>query len=412
MGSSEPTLLQRTTTMDFDDYSDLTSSVDTSLLEVPTEFQRTSEFDSLCNDPSSLPPPCTLVSYEGVVWTRIKGFSVPTDDFKAESGIWKLGWRLYHNHTNRHWWLSKQCHLAKRTLRSSCKEALYKADLASSGAISHLKKYHNMTRKGETVTRKRENTMDDCWTGNGDTEAEAIRNAAATAYNNNHFKALLYDWIVTNNVSFNQLDSEKLRKLLVYLNPRCKEALPSHQTVSRTVSSLYDKVLSVVTETLSSAVTKLNFSFDLWTSKNNIAMLGLCSHLFSKTGKPITTLLALPRQEGSHTGVNIADTVSTIIAQYNLQDKLGYFTTDNASSHDTCLQQLGREHHFEPNERWIRCCGHVFNLVGQAALLGSDSAALPQETDSFTEESELRHWRLRGPIGQLHNLVYWINRSP
>lgn len=28
------------------------------------------------------------------------------------------------------------------------------------------------------------------------------------------------------------------------------------------------------------------------------------------------------------------------------------------------------------------------------------------------EELELRQWRQKGPIGKLHNIVYWVNRSP
>ncbi len=261
--------------------------------------------------------------------------------------------------------------------------------------------------------RTQVNTIDEAWAANGETEAAAERNTTAASYDDNHFKALLYDWIISDNVAFNQLESEKFRSLLVYLNPRCKESIPHGQTARRTIGSSFDKVLGVVTEQLSNAVTKINFSFDLWTSKTNLAILGVCAHYINSIGKPVTSLLALPRQQGAHTGVNISDALGSITAQYNLTDKIGYFTTDNASSNDTCLQQLAKEYHFEPEERWIRCSGHIFNLVGQAALLGSSSAALPQAVeDCITEESELRHWRLRGPIGKLHNLVYWINRSP
>jgi len=182
--------------------------------------------------------------------------------------------------------------------------------------------------------------------------------------------------------------------------------------VSWTLGSLFDKVLGTVTETLYSAITNISFSFDLWTSKNNVAMLGLCAHFLNIDGESITSLLSMPRQFGSHTGLNIAETVSGIIAHYHLEGRLGYWTTDNASNNETCLDQLAKEYGFEASERWIRCCGHVFNLVGQAALLGSNPAALPQDTDCFTEESELCHWRQRGLVGKLHNLVYWINRSP
>ena len=61
----------------------------------------------------------------------------------------------------------------------------------------------------------------------------------------------------------------------------------------------------------------------------------------------------------------------------------------------------------------MRCSGHVFNLVGQAALFGSDSKAFLSDIEAaIVEELELKQWRKKGLIGKLHNIVYWINRSP
>lgn len=127
----------------------------------------------------------------------------------------------------------------------------------------------------------------------------------------------------------------------------------------------------------------------------------------------MTTLLALPRQKGKHSGYNLSETVSDIIAEYSLQDKLGYFTTDNAPSNETCLRYIGDEHSFDYKPKWLRCSGHVFNLVGQAALLGHDSDAFSRELENVTlEELELATWRKKGPIGKLHNVIYWTLRSP
>ena len=238
-------------------------------------------------------------------------------------------------------------------------------------------------------------------------------NTLAAAFEQHHFRALLYDWVIANNVPFEQLESPSFHRLIGYLNPRAEPIIPSSTTASRTVAILYDKTLGIVTETLQSAITKINVSFDLWTSKNKLALLGLCAHFINNSGNCITSLLALPRQKGRHTGFAIAETVSEIIASFGLQERIGYFTTDNASANEKTLNYLAQEHGFERNTRWVRCCGHIFNLVGQAALFGSDSEAFAQEVEDVTiEELELRQWRRKGPIGKLHNVVYWINRSP
>jgi len=162
---------------------------------------------------------------------------------------------------------------------------------------------------------------------------------------------------------------------------------------------LYDKVLGCVTEVLQSAITKIHFSFDLWTSKNQLALLGLVAHFINKKGVPTTTLLALPRQRGKHTGERLAETISEIIHAFSLQDKVGSFITDNASSNDTCLEHLAEELGFVAKECWIRCSGHTFNLVAQAVLFGSNWQAFELEIENATlEEQLLLHWRKKGPI--------------
>ena len=399
--------------MTSDDLSELIATVSTSELEVPTELVRTNDFNSTTNHPPSETRPSNLRGYEGIDWNRLKGYKVPVDEFRSDVWIWSEGWRLYHTSSDRYYWLCKRCHKQKRLLRNTLKEALYRADLATSGARAHMKSYHKLTSEGPVVANSKESTLDNHIVKNGYDRETERDNEAATEFDQHHFRALLYDWIISDNLSFHQLESDKLRSLLEYLEPRTKGLMPSHQTVSRTIASVYDKVLGLVTDSLNSALTKINISFDLWTSKNKLALLGLCAHYIDNTGKPVTTLLALPRQSGFHSGFNLSETISAIISEFGLSNKVGYITTDNASSNETCLQFISNEFGFEYKPKWLRCSGHVFNLVGQAALLGNNSDAFAKEVeDASLEEIELATWRRRGPIGKRNNIIYWILRSP
>lgn len=155
-----------------------------------------------------------------------------------------------------------------------------------------------------------------------------------------------------------------------------------------------------MTETLASAITNVNFSFDLWTFGNKLAFLGVVASFIDRTGKPVTTLLALPHQEGNHSGYNMTNNIGDVISQWGLEKKIGYFITDNASSNATCLDYLGKEFGFVHNEAWIRCSSHVLNLVAQAVLFGEEEHAFEREVDSIAlEEMQLRIWRRRGPLG-------------
>lgn len=393
--------------------SALSSAAATSDLEVPTNIARTDDFRSLQNHAAVDKPLANQSAYEGIDWRRLKGYSIPSDDADITSGVWRQGWRLWKTAEDRYWWLCRRCHLAKRGKGFTTKEPLVLADKTTSGAIYHLKTVHSVDKNGNKIVKKRKGVIDQFYRMAGHDDAAAVDNTLAAAFDKDQFKAYLYDYVIANSVPFEQLDSPQFRRLIGYLNPRVEAVVPSSITVSRTVAICYDKALGVVTETLQSAITKINLSFDLWTSKNKLALLGLCAHFINNDGKSVTTLLALPRQKGRHSGFAIAETVSDIIAQYGLQDRLGYFTTDNAIANEKTMGYIASEHGFERDSRWVRCSGHIFNLVGQAALFGLNNEAFSAAVEDETiEDLEHRLWRRKGPIGKLHNIIYWVNRSP
>lgn len=120
--------------------------------------------------------------------------------------------------------------------------------------------------------------------------------------------------------------------------------------------------------------------------------MAICAHFISgSSGEPVTTLLAFPRQRGRHSGVAIAETIGSIIADYGLQKRLGYFITDNASNNSTALDYLAMEFGFDKKHRWIHCAGHVLNLVAQAILFGNDTDVFEEELNNLSiEELELQ----------------------
>lgn len=100
-------------------------------------------------------------------------------------------------------------------------------------------------------------------------------------------------------------------------------------------------------------------------------------HFIDAKGKVWQFLLGLPHHHESHSGHNIAETFAAIAYQYNIQDRIGYFTTDNASNNDTCMEFLGAEFDFDHVARRVRCVGHVLNLVAKAIMIGGGSGNEP-----------------------------------
>ena len=69
-------------------------------------------------------------------------------------------------------------------------------------------------------------------------------------------------------------------------------------------------------------------------------------------------------------GQRIAETFAAIVHQYNIQDRVGYFTTDNASNNDTCMEFLGDKFDFTHVVRRVRCVGHVLDTWQRPSKIG------------------------------------------
>lgn len=129
------------------------------------------------------------------------------------------------------------------------------------------------------------------------------------------------------------------------------------------------------------ARSNIHLSFDLWTSANSIAFVAVVGHYIDDSGRLQTTLMGLRRVIGLHLGEIIAEQVVYIIQEYGIQNQLGYFVLDNATSNGTCvnaiLTQVRPDLH--PKERRLRCIGHIINIAAQAFLYGTDEEAFTAE---------------------------------
>ncbi|EKG08943.1 Ribonuclease H-like protein, partial [Macrophomina phaseolina MS6] len=162
--------------------------------------------------------------------------------------------------------------------------------------------------------------------------------------------------------------------------------LPSHLTIRKWLLGEFNRHKGVVTEVLHGAPGLIHLSFDGWSSRNRLSLLGLNVHFLSSSGKVRQFLIGLPELEGRHTGVNLAEEVACVIAEWDIGLKIGYFITDNADNNNACLEALAKEHGFDVKWRRLRCCGHIINLVVRRILFGKDADAFE---DNYEQPQEL-----------------------
>lgn len=176
---------------------------------------------------------------------------------------------------------------------------------------------------------------------------------------------------------------------------------------------------------LQESLTWIHFSTDMWTSPGKTGVLGVVAHFISKTRRKVEkALLALRELPGTHSGEAQAEHVLQVINEYNLVEKIGFFTLDNHGANDTMLRAVARSiSRLDPTRCRIRCNGHIINLVVQAFLFGKDKEATEEAIRQIGELSKQEQkgskerlqtaaeWRKLGPLGKLHNLVIWIHSS-
>jgi hypothetical protein len=187
----------------------------------------------------------------------------------------------------------------------------------------------------------------------------------------NVFKGLLLQLFTSRLLPFDLVEDKAFRALLTYCQPLLNDCIPLRRTLRRYIETAYDHSLEVVEPHLQTATTKINLSFDLWSAPGRrFLLLGVVAHYLNATFTPRATLLALPRMQGSHTAVNLAEQLGSILRHFNLQESFGNAVTDNASENAACLALLSEELAIDVSKRYVRCIGYVINLVAQVILFG------------------------------------------
>ena len=131
------------------------------------------------------------------------------------------------------------------------------------------------------------------------------------------------------------------------------------------------------------SLSRIHFSFDIWTSSACTAIIGICAHFLASDLHLKHALIGLKEIEGAHQGETIAKLVGDLIQWFEVEQNLGVFIGDNASNVDTATTALVRRFRLNSTEgRRSRCCGHIINLAAKAFLLGNGCEAFVDEVDA------------------------------
>jgi len=295
----------------------------------------------------------------------------------------------------------------------------------TSNAERHLLHRHQIKKPGITPTTKESLSPSVVGLQILGSKRQKISDIPITADAGDLFRKTLIRWIVKANIPLTGPEDEEFRHLIEIVSlgsNNLVSLVPTGDSIRAWILQEFsDRRVEIKRQLLQDAQSKIHISFDLWTSDGTtMSLMAVVAHYLDKSFANRTKLIALRRLYGSHSGESMAKVLMSIIREFEIVDRLGYFMVDNADSNDACLGHLLREINPDAtdddiDERRLRCWGHVLNLVAKAFLFGADADAFELEDEANIaldrEQERLEAWRRKGAIGKLHNIVVFIRAS-
>ena len=198
-------------------------------------------------------------------------------------------------------------------------------------------------------------------------------------FNSETFKRLLITWITKQNISFQQVENNEFRNLQHYCDPSAAAMIPkSGNTIKAWIFVLFNEAKDHLRSLIHRAPGVIHITFDMWSSTNQLPLLGVNAHFSDEVGSLQQVLLGLKKIEGAHTGENMAEAVLKVVNEYGIEDRLGYFMMDNASANDTLVSEIAyalaeKGIEFDSDTHRLRCIAHTINLSVKDFLFGNDS---------------------------------------
>ncbi|KAG7001051.1 putative AC transposase [Fusarium oxysporum f. sp. conglutinans] len=315
-----------------------------------------------------------------------------------KSWIWDHGANI--ESENEQYWLCRRCH----ETGSDC-STIFKYN-GNSAIAYHLKHKHGISEDGEVPQHIR---VSNPW--DRSKKANSF-GPLRTPIAGEGYRQQYLDWVVAHDVSFRSATAGDTCDLLSYGRPELERLLPtSATTLSSWIMAAFETRRESLKAELKECRSAVHLSCDLWTSTSGMSLCGVVAHFVGVDYTNHQALLGLPRLYGSHSGENIANCLSSVLTQYDLEPKLGCFMMDNAQDNDRAVLQLATRFGFDPDWRRLRCSGHVINLVVKAILYGKGVSKAERQLQCCNDQESFSIWRQRGVIGKVHNIVRYITRS-
>lgn len=260
---------------------------------------------------------------------------------------------------------------------------------STSGARSHLSLKHDVSPGPELPSRKKQRVDNDVrvFLAQQRVLAKDSLDAQAQQILRDHadppaIRAAIRRLIIRRDLSFSAAEWEELHTLLYACNPYAAEAaLSSRAAITNEIECSYQQEVKKVKAILHASVSRIHICTDTWKSPNKRYFQAFNAHFVDRSGCLRTALLDLAELRGPHTGDAICELFKPVLQQYELHDKLGWVTGDNAGANNTFCRAV-QQHLDQDGVAWpadqrrLRCFGHIINIAVCAFLFRRNEEAV------------------------------------
>jgi hypothetical protein len=167
------------------------------------------------------------------------------------------------------------------------------------------------------------------------------RHGLRNSFNEQGYKEALIGLFTRRRMPFKAIEWTEMKDLALACNPAIEDLLiVSRRQLLRHIISNYTLYRDQIKASLSTALSPIHISTDLWTSPFRASLLAVCAQWVDQNYILQKALLALPECQFSHSGQQQANLLYEVLRIFAIQSNIGWHTGDNATSNDTCLEHL------------------------------------------------------------------------
>ncbi|CAB5385405.1 unnamed protein product [Rhizophagus irregularis] len=226
--------------------------------------------------------------------------------------------------------------------------------------ISHLNRKHKIYEHSKplsTITPSLKQVKIDRYAISSDSHSQM------TEDQQKYLKTLLFEWLILDFQPLHLLKSPSFHRFINALNENFE--LPTDREFRKRIFEAYGFSKNKLKQYIHENAVSVSLTCDLWTSRSKQSFLGVTCHFITPDFEIKEITLAIQYLEYPHTGDAIQQALEKIITQWELQHKVFFCTTDNASNMKKCLTQIVWLHR-------LSCTAHTIQLVVGKGLLTAE----------------------------------------